>query len=194
MRIFFFIFLSIIFSCKNKKDKEITEKSEVLKNQTIPETNSRIEEIESISFRRTYVGHENLSDKDLEELYKSNPSLEIYNPNSKIVKKLNQINFLKNADLLLSKFENKKLKREYLDDNKKIALTCNYDSLSNAKIQLSIEFENKRVIKTIDFEGNNIVGIRLRDIDNDNIKEVLILTNYYIMNGDNFLLTILKYK
>lgn len=194
MRIIFFIFLSIIFSCCKKENNEIIDKNEVLQNRTVPKINSGIKEIESISFRRTYVGHENLSDKDLEELYKSNPSLETYNSDSKIIKKLNQINLLKNADLLLLKFEDKKLKREYLDINKNIEITCKYDSSNAAKIELSIELKNKKATKTIDFKGNHIIGILLKDIDDDNIKEVLILTNYYIMNGDNFLLTILKYK
>lgn len=117
--------------------------------------------------------------------------METYDGNSEIVKKLNELNLLNGGDLVVSKFENKNFGKDYLDVDKKIEITCKYDSLSIAKIELSIL---NKTTKIIDFQGGHIIGVLLRDIDNDNIKEVLIVTNYYIMNGDNFLLTILKYK
>lgn len=188
--LFIFVFLFLIFSCKNKTEKvNFKEQS-----QTKIEKTGRIEEIESISFRRTYVGHENLSDKELEKLYKSNPTLETLNENSPVVKKLNNLNLLQNADLNLHKFEDKKLRKEYLDNKNKIVIECKYDSLYLSKVDFLIKNGKRNYTKTLDFNGDHIIGIILQDIDDDNVKEILILTNFYIMNGDNFILTILKYK
>ncbi len=188
--LFILVFIFLIFSCKNKIDKENLKKQ----NQTKIEKTDRIEEIESISFRRTYAGHENLSDKELEKLYKSNPTLETLNENSPIVKELNNLNLLQNADLNLLKFETKKLRKEYLDNKNKIVIECKYDSLYLSKVDFLIKNGERNYTKTLDFNGDHIIGIILQDIDNDNVKEILILTNFYIMNGDNFILTILKYK
>ena len=188
--LFILVFIFLIFSCKNKIDKENLKKQ----NQTKIEKTDRIEEIESISFRRTYAGHENLSDKELEKLYKSNPTLETLNENSPIVKELNNLNLLQNADLNLLKFETKKLRKEYLDNKNKIVIECKYDSLYLSKVDFLIKNGERNYTKTLDFNGDHIIGIILQDIDNDNVKEILILTNFYNMNGDNFILTILKYK
>lgn len=94
---------------------------------------------------------------------------------------------------MLSEFEDKKLNSRYLDNNRKIEITCDYDSLNMSKIDLAVKNENKKDFKTLDFNGDHIIGIITKDIDDDNVKEILVLTNYYIMNGDNYLLTILKF-
>ncbi len=188
--LFIFVFLFLIFSCKNKKEKENFKEQ----SQTKIENTGRIEEIESISFRKTYVGHENLSDKELEKHYISNPTLETLNENSPVVKQLNNLNLLQNGDLNLHKFEDKKLRKEYLDNKNKIVIECKYDSLYLSKVDFLIKNGERNYAKTLDFNGDHIIGIILQDIDDDNLKEILILTNFYIMNGDNFILTILKYK
>jgi hypothetical protein len=188
--LFILVFIFLIFSCENKVDKENFKKQ----SQTKIEKTVSIEKIESISFRRTYVGHENLSDKELEKLYKSNPTLETLNENSPIVKKLNNLNLLQNADLNLHKFEAKKLRKDYLDNKNKIVIECKYDSLHLSKVDFLIKNGKRNYTKTLDFNGDHIIGIILQDIDDDNVKEILVLTNFYIMNGDNFILTILKYK
>jgi hypothetical protein len=185
------LFLVLFFSCKDDKSEEaFTSKP----SENAIEIKHRIEEIETLSFRRTYVGHENLSDQALEELHKSNPSLTTYKSDSKIFKKLNQLNILEDADLVLSKFEGKKLEKQYLDVFKKIEVTCNYDGLFDTKIELSVKNGISKTSKIIDFKEDHIIGMLVTDIDDDDIREILIVTNYYIMNGDNFLLSIFKYK
>ena len=104
------------------------------------------------------------------------------------------MNLLQNADLNLHKFEDKKLRKEYLDSKNKIVIECKYDSLYLSKVDFLIKNGKRNYTKTLDFNENHIIGIILQDIDDDNVKEILILTNFYIMNGDNFILTILKYK
>ncbi len=194
MKIIIAIFLSLLLSCNGVKNDEIFgERVKDKTSQNNVRIKSGLQEIETVSFRRTYVGHENLSKKELDELYGSNPGLETFDSSSKILKKLNQLNLLRSYELVLSKFEDKKLRREFLDDSMKIEITCNYDSLNMSKIDLVAKNETKKDFKTLDFKGDHIIGIILKDVDDDNVKEVLVLTNYYIMNGDNYILTILKY-
>ena len=187
------LFLILIYSCKQEKIKNSEESSKTESLQKNIKKIKGINEIESLSFRRTYVGHENLTNKELDELYKSNPNLETYDKNSEIVKKLNEHKLLKNSELILSSFDGKKFKNEYLDFNKKTKITYVYDSEYLSKITFKVTKDNKEDIKTLDFKGDHILGIILKDIDNNGIKEILILTNYYIMNGDNFVITILEY-
>ncbi|MCP9753500.1 hypothetical protein [Ferruginibacter sp. HRS2-29] len=195
MRIIIVFFASLLlFACnEQKKDKifEQTPKDKTYKNEV--KIKSGLQEIERLSFRRSYAGHENLSGKALEKLHTSNPALETFDSSTKIFKKLNQLNILTSFDLVLSGFKDKKLGTQYLDNNRKIEITCNYDSLTMSKIDLAVTNENKKDLKTLDFNGDHIIGIILKDIDDDNVKEILVLTNYYIMNGDNYVLTILKY-
>jgi len=190
------LFLILFFSCKKVKTEKIFEenlKSNASQNELI--IKNVIQEVKTLSFRRSYAGHENLSDQELEELYKSNPGLETYKNNSKIVEKLNQLNLLENHDLILSKFENKKIEKEYLDEDKNIEINCKYDSLNNSEINFIIKNKDKKNLETLDFNREkNIISVILKDIDDDKVKEILVLTNFYIMNGDNYLLTILKYK
>lgn len=194
MRIIITLFLSLLLSCNEEKNHKIfeeTAKGKISQNEV--KIKSGLQEIETLSFRRSYVGHENLSKKELDELYESNPSLETFDSSSKIFKKLNQLNLINIYGLVLSKFEDKKLRKGYLDDSRKIEITCNYESLNMSKIELIVKNETKKDFKTLNDNGDQIIGIILKDIDDDNMKEILVLTNYYVMNGDNYILTILKY-
>lgn len=190
MKFFYLSFLFFFFSCQ---EKAIENKLKSTTTNTTAKTKNGIQELTRLSFRRTYVGHENLSDKELEKLHTSNPSPLVYE-DSKIIRKLNQLKLLENDNLILSKFENIRLKKEYLDNEKKIEITCKYDSLSISKIEISVKYKAQKSTKTLDFKGDHIIGILLKDIDHDHRKEILIVTNYYIMNGDNFDLRILQYK
>jgi hypothetical protein len=194
MRIIIVFFVSLLLACNEQKKDNISE--QVAKDNTSnneAKIKSGLQEIERLSFRRSYAGHENLSGKALDELYASNPGLETVDSSTEIFKKLNQLHILNSYNLVLSEFEDKKLSSQYLDNNSKIEITCNYDSLNMSKIDLAVKNENKKDFKTLDFNGDHITGVISKDIDDDNVKEILVLTNYYIMNGDNYVLTILKY-
>jgi len=194
MRITIVFFVSLLLACNEQKKDRISEQAAKnnLSNNEV-KIKSGLQEIERLSFRRSYAGHENLSGKELDELYASNPGLETVDSSTKIFKKLNQLHILNSYNLVLSEFEDKKLDSRYLDNNRKIEITCDYDSLNMSKIDLAVKNENKKDFKTLDFNGDHIIGIITKDIDDDNVKEILVLTNYYIMNGDNYLLTILKF-
>jgi hypothetical protein len=84
--------------------------------------------------------------------------------------------------------------KDYLDTNKKITIVCNYDTEDSSIINLNVTKDTQSIFKSLDFKGDHILRIILKDINDDGIKEILIVTNYYIMNGDNFVVTILKYS
>ncbi|MFY7988059.1 MAG: hypothetical protein ACOVNP_04195 [Flavobacterium sp.] len=195
MRISAILLLFFLFSCEGKKSNtEIEVRSKSSDSQKNKQTFNQIQEIASLSFRRSYVGHENLSDKELDKLYKSNPTLETYDSRLDLVKRLNEKKLLLNSELILSQFENKIIVKDYLDTNKKITIVCNYDTEDSSIINLNVTKDTQSIFKSLDFKGDHILGIILKDIDDDGIKEILIVTNYYIMNGDNFVVTILKYS
>ncbi|MFY1047341.1 hypothetical protein [Chryseobacterium sp. GP-SGM7] len=186
MKILYILFLFQLFSCNENKPKHSL-------NQNTTITEKQIQEYKVLNFRRTYVGHENLPEKELKKLHESNPTL-LVQEDSEILRKLNELKILEDNNLLVSKFDNKKLNKAYLDHENVIEITCKYDSLNYSEIKLSIQNGTKKALKTLDFKGDHIVGIILKDIDNDNVKEILILRYYYIMNGDNFDLWVLKYQ
>ncbi|WP_396160638.1 hypothetical protein [Flavobacterium sp.] len=195
MRISAILLLFFLFSCEGKKSNtEIEVHSKSSDSQKNKQTFNQIQEIASLSFRRSYVGHENLSDKELDKLYKSNPTLETYDSKLDLVKRLNEKKLLLNSELILSQFENKTIVKDYLDTNKKITIVCNYDTEDSSIINLNVTKDTQSIFKSLDFKGDHILRIILKDINDDGIKEILIVTNYYIMNGDNFVVTILKYS
>ena len=177
------------FSCKNETKTE--NKISV----------SRIQSVAEISFRRSYVDHQNLSKEALRELYKSNPSLENYdefNQNQKLFKELEKLKILKgdknNQMLLLKRFEDIYSKDvKYLDPQKKISFNYLSDFSKSNSIDIKILKNNEVTEKKIDFGSDNFLGMILEDIDNDGIKEILILLNFYVMNGDNYILKIYKF-
>ena len=145
------LFIFILLSCNaDKKDKINDQTAKGMESDSQLTFKSRLQEIETLSFRRSYVGHENLSRKELAELYKSNPYLETNESDSKFYKKLSQLSLITTDGLVLSEFENKYFKKDYLDANKKIELTCKYDSLNMSGIDLLVNNETKKDLKTID--------------------------------------------
>lgn len=181
-----------LLGCNNQpKEADKASISDTTPNKS--QTALKIEEICTLNFRRTYAGHENLSEKQLDKLYKENPRL-LTNDNPTILTKLNQLNLLENNDLICSMFENRNFTKEYLDNGQKLEVILKNETTTSGQIHLTAKKSNETATKTIDLEGARLIGAVLKDIDNDNVKEILMLSNYYVMNGDNYDLRILKIK
>lgn len=178
--------MSIFISCKNENKIGIFGMKE----------SCRIEKIADIGFRRSYADHQYLTDKQLDSLYKTNPSLLNYKESEiegELFINLEKLKILDGDGLIIKRFEEKNLENQnYLDrvNNIKFNYSSNFDQ-SNS-INLRVENGKKVIKKKIEFENEHFVGIILEDIDNDRIKEIIILSTYYIMNGDNYDLIILK--
>ena len=191
MKITILFFLFFLIACKENKVERTTKPATYQTSTKIRPGNS-IQELERLTFRRSYAGHENLSGKALKALYRSNPAL-LSLDTSELVKKLDQIGLVDDQDLVLSAFENKRIKKAFLDDEKKIGITVDYYPMQNAEINIAIDNGVEKLYKKIDLNVDYLIGIILKDIDDDKNKEILIVTVGYIMNGDNFDLRILKY-
>ncbi len=192
MKKFLVIILLIFLSCKNETKIESVERKHTPKVNTLTE----------ISFRRSYVDHQNLTKKELDELYKSNPYLEdytIYKQEPKLFDELKKIKVLEGNDndisLFISRFENIHSKDvKYLDSGKKISFKYLTDFTKSNSIEIEILKNKVSTKKKVDFDNDNFIGMILEDIDNDGVKEILILLNFYVMNGDNYILTIYKFS
>ena len=191
MKKFLVVILLIFLSCKNETKIESVEKKHI----------SRIDTLTEISFRRSYVDHQNLTKKELDELYKSNPYLEdytIYKQKPKLFNELKKIKVLKGNDndisLYTNRFEDIYSKDvKYLDSGKKISFKYSSDFTKSNSIEIQILKNNVLTKQKVDFGSDNFIGMILEDIDNDGVKEILILLNFYVMNGDNYILTIYKF-
>jgi hypothetical protein len=195
MKVFLFISISslLIASChrvaNNEQPKESTAKVVI--------ENPIIQKIAEISFRRSYADHHLLTEIQMDSLYKTNPSLMTFDENEKnsvLFQNLEKVKILEKDGLLVERFEKDSLEVEYYIDSQKKWL-FSYTLLENnsLSIKVSIQNKNKIVDSLIEINDSFLVGIVLEDIDNDNIKEMLILVTYYIMNGDNYDLIILKF-
>ncbi len=187
MKKFLVIILSIFFSCKNEKKIDISEKKK----------ESKIETIADIGFRRSYASYENLTDKQLNSLYKTNPSLLQFKESDKYGKLFNNLKRLKilEGNCLIEKLFDKGIPKgiNYLDEEKSIVFDYSSNFAESNSINLIIKKKKKLIEKRIEFENEHFVGIILEDIDDDKIKEILILDTYYIVNGDNYYLKIMKW-
>lgn len=191
MKIYFVVIILTFLSCKNETKIESVQKKHI----------SKINILTEISFRRSYVDHQNLKKKELDELYKSNPYLEdytIYKQKPKLFNKLKKIKVLEGNDndisLYTNRFEDIYSKDvKYLDFRKKISFNYSSDLTKSNSIEIQILKNNVLTKKKVDFSNYNFIGMILEDIDNDGVKEILILLNIYVMNGDNFILTIYKF-
>lgn len=182
MRIILLFFLTFFISCQeHQRESNIR----AVKKHQLAASENKIQELAKLSFRRSYAGHEHISEKELKVLQNSHPTLETLE-DSEITRQLNKLQLLHGDQLITSKFENKKLIKDYLDQKRTIEITCQYDQLNYSEIKFTIKNTSEKVTKILDFKGDHIIGVLVKDIDGDNSKEILILTYYYIMNGDNF--------
>ncbi|BEV06578.1 hypothetical protein [Chryseobacterium gambrini] len=171
------------------KDKKV----ETSLNGIKKESQHQIKEFATLEFRRSYVGHENLSERQLKELYNSNPTL-LIESTTKMVSNLNRAGLMDKQGLVISKFENKKVKKSFLDKENKLEINFDYYPDHNSEIKIVVKDQTKKIYKTIELSVSYLIGVILKDIDGDNLKEILIVKVGYVVNGDNFDLQILKYQ
>lgn len=173
MKLFSFLFLLLLLlGCK---------KNESLKNMTLTK-------IENLSFRRSYAGHEYLTDKQLDSLYMTNP-VSLYEIKANVLTQLNKNKILIGKGLIVDSFK-KNLHKRMLSE--KIEINYSYDFKQSNSIDILIKKGNEKIKKHIDFDRKHLIGVNYVDLDKDNIEEIIILENFYIMNGDNFELSIYK--
>jgi hypothetical protein len=162
MKIYFVVIILTFLSCKNETKIESLQKKHI----------SRIDILTEISFRRSYVDHQNLTKKELDELYKSNPYLEdytIYKQKPKLFNELKKIKVLEGNDndicLYTNRFEDIYSKDvKYLDLGGKISFKYSSDFTKSNSIEIQILKNNVLTKKKVDFGNDNFIGMILEDI------------------------------
>lgn len=177
-------------SCKDEVQRE------KIQSQPKKEKTFSLVEIERLAFWKSYADHQYLTDKELKELEKSNATLEENNSNPQLLKKLDSLKIVKDTELLQKRFENSNQpENDFLDQNRTIQFCYSFGDIKQTNsIAIKVEIGEEIITKAIDFGGWHFIGLILEDIDNDGIKEIIVLEYTYFMNGDHYVMTILKLK
>jgi len=205
MRVLFVFLIAIfLYSCSEANKKPQVEKK-IIPHQIENVKKLSIRKVGELRFRRSYadIQFREMSNAELEKIRKSNP--EYYyagEPDSFLLKRLETLNYLdQNYDLFRNKFKINKSKEFEVTGNDSIALKCWFirpqDTTKYDKYNLVL---NKNNLNTeIEIEGfysftYDEIKYLLLDIIPGGFKEVLVLSEYYFMNGDNSDLFIYEIK
>jgi hypothetical protein len=190
------LMILLISGCKEKQT--VTPVSE---NEQLPKANSPkqldVEKVGELRFRKSYAGHENMTDKEYGELRKSNP--EYYyasSPDSFLLKRFNALGYL-NDDYDL---QSEKLNSFKLFDVEKPDTTFYLIDDLDEKVSCQIKKADSSYMFNLFIAGNAqgvllkiknkfiLPGLQLKTLDviAGGFEEIILLDAYYIINGDNF--------
>ena len=140
-----------------------------------------------------------MSNKEYEEIKNSNPDPDSSN-DSTLVKKFQELGLVKNSGLLRIKFKSNKS-----SDFKLTGLHGDTINCQIVKEEKENKYNKRKLIvtrdQTVEMEiegfygaGNSELKYLLLDVVPGGYKEIVILNEYYIMNGDNSDLYIYEVK
>lgn len=177
----------MLVGCKNESKIEPVKAKHV----------STMDTLAVFSYRRSYVDHHLLSEAELEKMYQSNPvfeGIDEFEKSDNLFGELEKLKIQEGNELIVERFEgifSENIK--FLDAQKRISFSYSSNFTQSNSIDIKIVKDGISTKKKIDFEADHFIGMILEDVDNDGIKEILILLNYYVMNGDNYILMITKF-
>jgi hypothetical protein len=192
--LFLFIILTSVFGCYEKKsNKPEIHSNALIKKDTIVEIS--IKQIGLLRFRKSYADGQvrEVSDKELELMKRANPTAEYVNDTAltALTKRFQQLKLVKGYEFLEKKFKTYRLLNY---DHPEVLfelyglnggkLNCRFIKKEN-KYSLIVS-DNARTSK-IEVDGFYIDDLKfmLWDIVPGGYKEIVVLNEYYIMNGDN---------
>ena len=195
MRVLSFLFIMIIlYSCSGENKKTSIEKIKAPR-QTKTEKKISIKKIGELRFRRSYADNQfrEMSHAEYEEIRRSNPEPDYFN-DSLLVKKFQKIGLINSKkELLLRKFNSFKV-YDYehpealfiLEDSSQMKLSSELCKINGVN-EFNLWVSDGTKAQEIKIDGFYFEGLKymLLDIIKGGYKEVVILNNYYIMNGDN---------
>jgi len=183
---FLFFVATVFFSCTEKNNQTGTD---ILKSGI--EDKKLINKIGELPFRISYAGHNKMSKEELEILLASNP-YSIDDNNKDLKQLLEKKGLIKGKELLLPKFrlvEKHKieLKNQFANC---IAGSLNHDGLGNYTLFLKSNSQSDSL--TINNLGD--LYFKIEEIIPGGYEELIIITKYYLINGDNFDMSIYEFK
>jgi len=194
MRVLSFLFIMIIlYSCSDENKKTQVEKITALP-QTKTQKEISIKKIGELCFRMGYV----IEGKtlNLSQLKKIGEDKRTYyyagKSDTTLLKKFQDLGLVNNDELILRKFNSCKI-YDYdrpealftLEDPMQKKLIAELCKIDESKFNLWVSDSSK--ISEIEIDGFYHEGLKfmLLDVVPGGYKEVVILNNYYIMNGEN---------
>jgi hypothetical protein len=198
MKPMFFICLALLFSCslKNEKQRKAADISEIKAEKKIA-----IRVAGELTFRRTFaeiqfIDNEKERDEYVARQEKSNPWLVFsVNKDSSLLNRFKKLGIVKNEELLEQQFEYDTLTSFQITDGLgkeiKIQIARIPGGSDHKIIASSYQDSTEAIIKTTSLEE---VKYALMDIIPGGNKEIVVLDEYYIMNGYNFDLMVYEIK
>lgn len=191
MKIVFPLVVILLFcGCAEKKNKKTSQGNHI---EIKPDPNNKISIniVGELRFRRSYANSQfrEISDKEIDSIGKSNPWI-YAQPDTTLLKKLQEFGVVNNdCELLRFKFRSNQNKNFELNEKGKKPLSCSLIRLSNSdKYELIIQIDDQ--VAKLQIEGgygllNEDIKYLLFDVIPGGYKEIIVLHEYYIMNGDN---------
>lgn len=152
-----------------------------------------ITKISELGFRRSYAGHEEWSDEYMDSVMRSNPDF-MNSDDTLYIGNLKALGLVKDNQLLLNKFNGVKKTPIYLSDNNSHKVSIDVDYLDENSC-FGIIVRDKDSKASAPLLDENMFGntqIDTIDLIPGGFKEILVLENYYIMNGDDYFISIFK--
>lgn len=192
MKYYLIVLLAVLFqSCSSstKTDKEVNAPELVL--------------VDSYMFRRAYHGHDTLQGKEYDVFMNRNPEGSSDHSNSKehpLYKDLVRNKIIEDGNLNLSQIDTLPEQFEYQVSPKR-RLQVEFQLLEDPEVVdapsyiLTFKEKNKTIlIDTLAFGFPPDVTFLTRDLNSDGKEELLAIFQWYIVNGDNYDLTIYELK
>ena len=195
---FFYIFLlpiiCFILGCSENKGKESKSNKTISTLDTVSKLT--IIPLDSIVFRNSYNGPNQLTEKEHDRISNSNPTLSTIDDKISVFL-LKALGLVKKHKLILSSFKKINsfvLKNKFGDILNGKADYFQQDSLHDRIYRITIN--NSSQIAKIDIDGDVLeqVKVALIDFVPGGYKEIAVLKSYYIINGDNYEVIIYKIK
>ncbi len=186
MRLFIVFFAFILLNCQ-------FEKSNFLDN---PKSFISIQEIHNLNFRELLLEDSVTQNYQPNQIVNYNPIMVFssdYDSTLPLIGKLQELKIIEEKSLRLDYFkENLNLQTHYLDSEKTLPFKYSFKNNQKTTLEINITSNQMTFYKFIEFKDFEFLSIQLADIDNDQIKEILVVETQYIMNGLNYNLRILK--
>jgi hypothetical protein len=141
-----------------------------------------------VGFRRSYGGHENWSEAELDSVEKSNPSYMVSSDSlaGKVLAILSRLGIGNNQELFLDKIA-KDLKDTITFINHSADIDTIYISYDIAHMRASIQIRNAQIKDSLPIKdepfSHTFSLVRFQSNSN---PYVVFVNQYYIMNGDNY--------
>lgn len=184
----------LVWGCREKQVNNSTSEPQ---QKIKPAPQLSVTQIGELRFRKSYAGHQDMTDKQFRKLEKSNPKYYYGSePDSISLDRFRALGYLnKNYELLTKKIDSFKIFNVErpdttfnLADNLNNKISCQIKKADSPFMYDLVVADNvQRTLFKVNYKFI-LPGLRFRtaDIAPGGLEEVILLDEYYIINGDNY--------